>query len=327
MVEFGVVLANSAVVSGAATVPDLLAVAAAADRAEHWNYVWVGDSLLAAPRFESVVLLSALAATTRRVRLGIGCLASMGLRPEYEFAVQWASLDVLSRGRVTLVACPGPSKGQGAERELAAFAVTHAQKVARMDRSIDLLRRAAHPGGPVGDDAALIQPGFVQRPLPIWMVANPTAAASASAVRSALTRVARLGDGWMTFSVPPGQLAARIELLHQLRSELGTDDGRQFPVAVYVDVNVDSDPTRALDDAVLTCATEGRKNATPQSLAASAAIGSVEQCVAHIAPLLAAGVTHLAIRPVSQHPIQQVERIDRDLIPELRRLTVEASSA
>lgn len=329
MLEFGVVLANSGVVSGATTVRELVGLAKAADTAPEWDYVWVGDSLLAAPRFESVVLLSAIATVTGRVRLGVGCMASMGLRPKYELAVQWASLDVLSAGRLTLVGCPGPSKAPGIDRELAAFGMTHPEKVERMEQAIDLIRRAAADGGPDGEDAALVQPRFVQTPLPIWLAANPSRVATDDAVRRALTKVARIGDGWMTFGLPPAMLASRISLLHQLRAEQAELDGgapastaqERFPICVYVDVNIDRDADRAMNDAVLTCRTEGRRNATAEALAETAAIGSVDRCVEYIAPLIEAGVNHLAFRPVSQHPGRQIERLNESLLPALRALS------
>jgi alkanesulfonate monooxygenase SsuD/methylene tetrahydromethanopterin reductase-like flavin-dependent oxidoreductase (luciferase family) len=80
MVELGIVLANSAVASGTTTSDELLAVAEQVDAVEQFDYVWVGDSLVSVPRLESTVLLAACAARTQRVRLGVGCLASMGLR-------------------------------------------------------------------------------------------------------------------------------------------------------------------------------------------------------------------------------------------------------
>ena len=108
MLELGIVLPDSAVVAGTATSHDLLDIAEAADARTEWDYVWVGDSLFSVPRLESVVFLSAIAARTRRNRLGIGCLASLGLREPLSFAVQWASLDVISDGRIALAACTGP---------------------------------------------------------------------------------------------------------------------------------------------------------------------------------------------------------------------------
>jgi len=320
--DFGVVLANAGVVSGSTTVDELLAIAHSADADPSWDYVWVGDSIASTPRFESVVLLAALAAATDRIRLGVGCLASMGYRQPLVLANQWTSLDVLSAGRITLVACPGASKGPAADREHTAFAMDHATKVARMESAIELLRRVTGDGREaemVTADPTVVAPLPIQRPLPIWMVANPTAAATPAAVERALRRVVRLGDGWMTFGLPPTMVRERVDLLHRLRTEAGQMDDSAYPVCVYVDVNLADDPDTAMADAVDTCVKEGRKNATPDALARTAAIGTVEDCVRHIAPLLAAGVTHIAIRPVSQHPQQQVEAIGAALLPELRR--------
>ena len=52
--SFGLILANRAVVLGAIKVSDLLALSAEAERAGVFDAVWVGDSLLAKPRLESI---------------------------------------------------------------------------------------------------------------------------------------------------------------------------------------------------------------------------------------------------------------------------------
>ena len=181
--KVGIVLANSAVVAGTATTEDLLELAEAADAMLEIDQLWVGDSLLSVPRLESTVLLAACAARTRRVRLGVGCLASMGLREPLTLALQWASLDVVSNGRMTLAACTGPGGGPAIEDELAAFGLTHRQKVSRMEEWVTLLRTLSASDAVTfeGEHVRLrdftLRPGFVQRPLPIWMVANPSPAA------------------------------------------------------------------------------------------------------------------------------------------------------
>jgi alkanesulfonate monooxygenase SsuD/methylene tetrahydromethanopterin reductase-like flavin-dependent oxidoreductase (luciferase family) len=330
--ELGIVLANAAVVAGTSTAEELVQIAEVADSAPEWDYVWVGDSLLSVPRFESVVLLAACATRTRRVRLGVGCLVSLGLRNLLVFALQWASLDVLSEGRVTLVACTGPAQGTPIERELEAFGIDYATKVARMEEAITFLRLASSSeqvtfaGEHVTVRDVELRPRFVQRPLPIWMVANPGPSAGPKLLNRALGRVARLGDGWMMFGLPPDALRARIDLLQELRAAEGHPSRNGYPVCAYLDINVDPDEDRALEDAVVTCRQEGRKNVSPEQLRNTAVIGSVARCTERIAALVDAGVTSFALRPVSQRPRDQVEVLTGRLAPELKALAATSQS-
>ena len=68
-----------------------------------FSAVWVGDSLLAKPRLESIALLSALAAITKEVKLAVGCMATFPHRHPALLAQQWASLD---RSEVAVPAIP-----------------------------------------------------------------------------------------------------------------------------------------------------------------------------------------------------------------------------
>src|SRR2546427_7278198 len=112
--SFGLILANRAVVLGAVKVPDLVDLTVQAERSGFFDAVWAGDSLLAKPRLESVTLLSALAAVTTKLRLGVGCMATFVHRHPVMLAHQWASLDVLSGGRAWLAGCLGGPRGANA---------------------------------------------------------------------------------------------------------------------------------------------------------------------------------------------------------------------
>jgi hypothetical protein len=57
------------------------------------------------------------AAFTHRVRLGVGCMASFPVRHPLVFAYQWATLDLLSNGRMLLAACTGRVAGGASARE------------------------------------------------------------------------------------------------------------------------------------------------------------------------------------------------------------------
>jgi alkanesulfonate monooxygenase SsuD/methylene tetrahydromethanopterin reductase-like flavin-dependent oxidoreductase (luciferase family) len=99
--SFGLTLTNRAVVLGVVSARDLLDVTVTAEESGAFDAAWVGDSLLAKPRLESITLLSALAGVTTRLRLGVGCMATFVHRHPVMLAHQWASLDVLSNGRTS----------------------------------------------------------------------------------------------------------------------------------------------------------------------------------------------------------------------------------
>src|SRR5262249_14948033 len=105
--RYGLSLANRGVLFGATSVDELLALSEEADRSGVFDSIWVGDSLFAKPRLESLVLLAAIAARTRRVRLGTCCLSTFPLRDPIFLAAQWAALDHVSHGRMVLGACVG----------------------------------------------------------------------------------------------------------------------------------------------------------------------------------------------------------------------------
>src|SRR5216684_8887613 len=143
MASFGLTLANRGVIIGAVTVPDLFDMAKRGEDSGAFDAVWVGDSLLAKPRLESVALLSALAAVTRRLRLGVGCLATFVPRHPVLFAQQWASLDVLSEGRAWLAVClGGPDSANAAQAaEHAVMGIASADRVGRLEDGIVILRK------------------------------------------------------------------------------------------------------------------------------------------------------------------------------------------
>src|SRR6266849_2300826 len=100
-VEFGVLLpTREAVMSGRPETAPLLAMAERAEAAG-FDAVWIGDSVTARPRHEPMTLLAAVAARTRRVRLGTAVLLP-ALRNPVVLAQIVATLDRIAEGRVIL---------------------------------------------------------------------------------------------------------------------------------------------------------------------------------------------------------------------------------
>src|SRR5256712_6786458 len=97
-VEFGVLIpTREAVMSGRPETAPLLAIAERAEAAG-FDSVWIGDSLIARPRHEPLTLLAAVAARTRRVRLGTGVLLP-ALRNPVVLAHVVGTLDRVAEGR------------------------------------------------------------------------------------------------------------------------------------------------------------------------------------------------------------------------------------
>ena len=69
-ISFGFTLPQRGVFFGIASWPEMLKLAQDAERSGAFDSIWVGDSVMAKPRPESIALLGALSAATERVKLG-----------------------------------------------------------------------------------------------------------------------------------------------------------------------------------------------------------------------------------------------------------------
>src|SRR5215467_6527560 len=137
-VEFGVLLpTREAVMSSRPETAPLLTMAERAEAAG-FDSVWIGDSLIARPRHEPLTLLAAVAARTRRVRLGTAVLLP-ALRNPVVLAQQVATLDRIAEGRFILgvgIATDVPN----IRAEFEAAGVPFDKRVGRMVEGLNLCR-------------------------------------------------------------------------------------------------------------------------------------------------------------------------------------------
>ena len=84
--------------------------------------VWLGDSLTAKPRMEPITTLAALAARTRRVRLGTAVLLA-ALRHPVHLAHTVGTVDLIARGRTVLAIGVGGAFNTEQKAEWAAAGV------------------------------------------------------------------------------------------------------------------------------------------------------------------------------------------------------------
>jgi alkanesulfonate monooxygenase SsuD/methylene tetrahydromethanopterin reductase-like flavin-dependent oxidoreductase (luciferase family) len=326
---FGLILANRAVVLGAIKARDLLEQTAAAEASGVFDAVWVGDSLLAKPRLESVALLSALAAVTRRVRLGVGCLATFVHRHPVLFAQQWASLDVLSDGRAWLAVClGGPDSANAAQAaEHAVMGIASAERVGRLEDGIVILRklfteaRTSHASRFYRFENVALQPKPVQRPLPIWIASNPTAltwkqgaSAPDSIVERSFRRVAKYADGWMTNKLSPSEFAEQFGRIRAMAKEEGRDPAA-LGSALYHNINVNEDRQAGLEETKKFLDAYYSTTFTARFVEQWTITGTPKSCAEQLRAYAAAGLGHMALRLSSWDQQGQLRRFLDDVMP------------
>jgi alkanesulfonate monooxygenase SsuD/methylene tetrahydromethanopterin reductase-like flavin-dependent oxidoreductase (luciferase family) len=325
----GLILANRAVVLGAIKARDLLEQTVTAEASGVFDAVWVGDSLLAKPRLESVALLSALAAVTRRVRLAVGCLATFVHRHPVLFAQQWASLDVLSEGRAWLAVClGGPDSANAAQAaEHAVMGIASADRVPRLEEGIVILRKlfgtdkASHAGRFYRFDGVALQPRPVQQPLPIWIASNPTgltwkqgASASAAVVERGFRRVAKYADGWMTNKLSPAEFAEQFGRIRAMAGEEGRDPAA-LGSALYHNIHVNEDRQAALEASKKFLDAYYTANFTAKFVEQWTIAGGPRSCAEQLRAYADAGLGHMALRLTSWDQKGQLTRFLEEVIP------------
>ena len=268
-----------------------------AERAENVGFdsIWIGDSIIARPRHEPLVLLAAIAARTTRVELGTAVLLPT-LRNPVVLAHQVATLDQISQGRVILgVGIAGDVPSIRAEFE--AVGVPFEKRVGRMMEGLRLCQ-AFWRGEPVDWDGRWkIEQGTVaptpHRPggPPIWV------GGSAPASRA---RAAKHFDGWFPTGPGPEAWGAEWREVQDMARAEGRD-ADEITGALYLTIALDDDAHAAqlrintyleqyygVSAAIL---------AKRQACYAGPAAGAAEWLKGYAD----AGATHLVLRIVGDH--------------------------
>jgi probable F420-dependent oxidoreductase len=160
-------------------------------------------------------VLSHLAAVTSTIRL-IVCVYILPLRNPFVTARAAATVDVLSHGRLEL----GVGVGWMRE-EFAIVGEDFRTRASRSDEAVGVIRTLwtqempQFAGRFYRFDSARFEPKPVQKPHPAIIFGGES--------HPALSRAARLGDGWFATPHPPSELEPMIGDLRLLRAEAGRD--------------------------------------------------------------------------------------------------------
>jgi probable F420-dependent oxidoreductase len=311
-IEFGVLLPTREVVmSGRPETAPLLALAERAEAAG-FDSVWIGDSVTARPRHEPLTLLAAVAARTRRVRLGTGVLLP-ALRNPVVLAHIVGTLDRVAEGRVILgvgIATDTPA----IRKEFTAVGVPFERRVGRVLETLEICRalwsrdNVSFSGKHFTLESVTMEPK-PHRPggPPIWMGGSgPTA----------LREAARF-DAWF----PTGP-SVEYFAEHFPRVQASARAAGRPPEAVtgaaYVTLALDPSPAAA--EQRLHAFLETYYGAPARVILARQATyaGPIEGCVEWLQRWIAAGARHLSLRFAGGDQLAQVDEAAKRLLPRLK---------
>jgi alkanesulfonate monooxygenase SsuD/methylene tetrahydromethanopterin reductase-like flavin-dependent oxidoreductase (luciferase family) len=320
-VKWGISLPNRGALFGLTDVEELIQTAVMAEESGVFESVWFGDSLIHKPRLEAIVMLSAVATHTKKVRLGTICMASFPLRHPVLLAIQWATLDQISQGRSLLGVCIGG----GHEGELRAFGIKKAERVGRMREGIELLRKIwgdqefTHRGKYYTLENYNIVPKPVQKPPPIWIAVSPEREqVGDKIVDLAMRRVGLLADGYITMGVTAEELGKRMRVIEQTASEIGKDLSN-FEVAIHGMVNINNDKQAAYRQSKDYFNHYYGPAYPPESLIEVwLAHGPPKDCARLIQDWIDMGITTPVLRFTAKDQPGQVKRFIDEVLPLLR---------
>jgi probable F420-dependent oxidoreductase len=267
---------------------------------------WVVEQLLGSiSSLEPVELLAWAAALTHRIRLGTAVLLTP-LRSPVHLAKSLATVDQLSGGRLDV----GIGLG-GNPKAYPAFGITASRRVARFNEGLRLMRalwtepRVTFAGEFWQLEGAALEPKPLQRPHPpLWVGAHHP---------DAFRRSVDWATGFMgAGSATTATFAQEVQLLRRLLVEAGRDPA-SIDIGKRVYVAVDDDRERA-----------GRRLAEyfggfygRSQLAAEVSVwGSVDQCVAGVREVVAAGARLVMLNPVFDE-VEQLEILAAEVAPRL----------
>jgi alkanesulfonate monooxygenase SsuD/methylene tetrahydromethanopterin reductase-like flavin-dependent oxidoreductase (luciferase family) len=271
---------------------------------------------MAKPRPDSISLLGALSAATTRVRLGVGCMASFPIRDPIVFALQWATLDLISSGRMVLVVCTGIVAGGVSAREGSAWGIKDTARGNRMTENIEICRRlwsedrVSFQGKYHSFNDVTVTPRPIQQPCPIWIAANP----QPHEAEKPLRRVVRIADGWMSANAFPGLFAANWEKLAVYLKEAGKDPAT-YPTIAYHNVNINPDRDAALQESKRFLDEYYGPVFAPPMVEGWTAAGTPKQCAEDLRAIARAGAKTITLRITSWDQAGQFQRLVHEVLP------------
>ena len=189
---------------------------------------------------DPLIALSAIAATTTKVRLATGVNILSQANPLF-LAKQAASLDFVSNGRFMLGVGIGWLK-----EEFEALGTPFERRGARFDDYIQAMRKVWSEDVVEHESDFISWSGFKSYPLPMQKPHLPVIIGGTKG--KAFERTAKYGDGWFAPTASPDQLAPMLEELKKACDAVDRDPATVEISAMWVEVGAGMDTLRRYED-------------------------------------------------------------------------------
>ena len=311
MTNFGLAIKNFV---GPTETPDIDELYRYSARAEALGFesLWAWDHVILGvepsfPILDSITTLGAIAARTRRIKLGTGVLV-LPLRNPVVAAKALGSLDVISGGRLVL----GVAAGWYA-REFDAVGVPFQQRGRLFERNLDILmklwteERVTLRADEHNLREAVMVPRTTQRPRPPVLIGGY--------VDAVLKRAGTVGDGWLTYFYTPESFTRGWEKVMAFAREAGRDPAK-LTATNQLAVYVGRSRQETTADMRQWLSTEWDTASWSESTIEHAVHGSASECVEQLRAHVQTGVHRIILIPY-RYQAEQVERIAKEVLPKL----------
>ncbi len=311
MTSFGYLLPTRGTVFSSTSRAELTARASAdivglAERAESLGYdaAWVGDSVLAKPRFEPLVTLASVAAATDSIALGTAVYLPV-LRHPAHVAHASATLDQLSGGRLSLGVGVGVRPPE--REEMRQLGVDDESRGSMLNEALSVVSglwtgsAIDHDGEHYALEDASI--GFEPARKPPIYVASAAFDPAEGFPPTVQHRLTEHGDGWLPIAMSPESYAAGLE---RIRESLEAVDrpAKSITPGYYLDVVVADSESAALEEARTfygnyygeQVSYESDETLSDDEIRKRGAFGTESTIEARLAEYLEAGVERFVVR-------------------------------
>ena len=295
--------------------PDVQALVEYGVKTEELGFdsLWVWDHILLGvepnfPIIESLTLLTAIAARTKKIKLGTGILV-LPLRNPVVLAKQLSSMDLLSNGRLIMGMASGWYK-----REFDAVGVPFEKRGKIMDENLEIMTRFWTENMVKGEwsrhqiPAGVMYPKPAQKPRPPILIGGY--------VDRVLKRAAVDGDGWLTYYYRPESFAKSWAKIRDFAKEGGKDPDTLLNAA-QLPIRIGKSRAAVETEMMEWLGKEWDYASWSESTKDSAILGTVDECVEQLKAHLAVGVQKLIFVPY-RYEMEQIEIIAREIIPRLK---------